>query len=466
MSPRPAASARPVVRVAGLAISHPDKLWWPDEGITKLDVVRHYVAVEPLLRPWTKDRLLTAERCPDGMRGACFYQKNFARGLPAGTPTEPVRAETTGKIVHYAVGGSRRTLLALVNLGCIPLHLMNVRRGALDRPDWLAFDLDPGSGRFADAAEAAEVLRALLDDLGVRSYPKTSGGRGLHVLVPLRPGPDQATVRGFAMHVGRLMAERMTQGGSLLFGRRTYEDVLSYWNSQPDNAFASMLNGQQKYVASTTLREPLPRPNSALLQGDAADAVASFEDAIVVAELAQLVSGDETRDAGTEDDHLRAVGLAGERLRRHAVVARARLRLVEGLEIARHAQQRVKRVLGHLHRHAGVLQPHDAHVRRNLLHLEQGVHARSQVEQRLDAGLVLEQLDRRLPYQGDLGAGGRAVGIPDGNATAGHGGLQARDPDVGVVQGAGEEDMHGVDPDGLGKSQAWGKTAHKSNGPA
>ncbi|HEX2029607.1 MAG TPA: dihydrofolate reductase family protein [Nitriliruptorales bacterium] len=77
--------------------------------------------------------------------------------------------------------------------------------------------------------------------------------------------------------MGQFMGERMAQGGSLLFGRRTYEDVLSYWNSQPDNPFASMLNSQQKYVASTTLQEPLRWPNSTLLQGDAADAVATLK---------------------------------------------------------------------------------------------------------------------------------------------------------------------------------------------
>lgn len=194
--------------VGGVAVSHPDKVWWPDEGITKLDVVRYYTDVERYLRPWMKNRLLTAERCPDGMDGSCFYQKNFARGLPPGVPTAPVRAATTGKVVHYVVGGSRRTVLALVNLGCISIHLMNCRRGALDRPDWLAFDLDPASERFADAARAGRLLRQILDDLGLRSYPKTSGARGLHVLVPLRSGPGQDEVRHFAMHVGRLMAAR------------------------------------------------------------------------------------------------------------------------------------------------------------------------------------------------------------------------------------------------------------------
>jgi bifunctional non-homologous end joining protein LigD len=195
-------------RVRGLHISHPDKVWWPDDRITKLDVVRYYAGMWPRLRPWLTRRLLTAERCPDGMQGSCFYQKNFDRGLPPGVPTAPVRAESTGKLVRYVVGGSRTSLLALVNLGCIAVHVMNCREGSLDTPDWVAFDLDPVSGRFADAAAAGHLLHELLDELGLRGYPKTSGGRGLHVLVPLGGGPDQATVRAFAQHVGSLMAER------------------------------------------------------------------------------------------------------------------------------------------------------------------------------------------------------------------------------------------------------------------
>jgi len=108
--------------------------------------------------------------------------------------------------VHYVIGGSPTTLIALVNLGCIAVHVMNCRRRALKQPDWLAFDLDPVSGAFADAARAGRLLRAILDGLRIRSYPKTSGGRGLHVLVPLSPGPTQAEVRAFAQGVGRIMA--------------------------------------------------------------------------------------------------------------------------------------------------------------------------------------------------------------------------------------------------------------------
>jgi len=206
--PSRAAGRGTAVTVDGVVLSHPGKPWWPEEGITKLETARYYADVAPRLLPWMKDRLLTAERCPDGMRGTCFFQKDFVRGLPPGVPTVPVAAPTARRTVHYVVGGARRTLLALVNLGCIAIHLMNCRRGALDRPDWLAFDLDPGSGRFADAARAGRRLREVLDELGLAGFPKTSGGRGLHVLVPLRPGPDQDEVRAFARSVGLALAVR------------------------------------------------------------------------------------------------------------------------------------------------------------------------------------------------------------------------------------------------------------------
>ena len=195
------------VTVDGVAVSHPHKLWWPDERITKLDVVRYYAEVAPDLVPWMADRPLAAERCPDGMRGSCFFQKDFGPRRVPGLPTTAIRAETTGKAVHYAVGGAKTTLLILVNLGCIPIHLMNCRTGALDQPDWLAFDLDPGSGRFADATKVGQILHEILEERGVRGYPKTSGGRGLHVLVPLRRGPSQDEVRAAAQAIGRAVAD-------------------------------------------------------------------------------------------------------------------------------------------------------------------------------------------------------------------------------------------------------------------
>ena len=196
------------VIVAGVSITHPNKLWWPGEGTTKQDVARYYASIAPYILRWLKNRRLTAERCPDGIEGECFFQKDFSDDLRLGVSTHGIPAESSGKIVHYVVGGSTETLLALVNLGCIAVHVMNCRIQSLDRPDWLAFDLDPSSGNFSDAAKAATVLREVLTELKIVAFPKTSGGRGLHILVPLRHGPDQEQVRAFAHQISREVAER------------------------------------------------------------------------------------------------------------------------------------------------------------------------------------------------------------------------------------------------------------------
>jgi bifunctional non-homologous end joining protein LigD len=123
-------------------------------------------------------------------------------------PTVPIRAESTGKIVHYVTGGAKSSLLSLVNFGCIAIHVMNCRKSSLDRPDWLAFDLDPTNGGFREAARAGLLLRGLLDEAGLRSFPKTSGSRGLHVFVPLAAGATQEKTRAFAAKIGASLAAR------------------------------------------------------------------------------------------------------------------------------------------------------------------------------------------------------------------------------------------------------------------
>ena len=196
-------------RIGGVPVSNADKVWWPDDGITKGDVARFYDEVSDRIMPWLRDRPLTAERCPDGMRGQCFYQKNFAPGAaPAGVPRVTLRAASTGRDVHYLVGGTKHALLGLVNLGCMAMHVMSARADALDRPDWVSFDLDPESGEFADAARAGLALRRILDDLRLPSYPKTSGSRGLHVFVPLRRGATNGDVLAFATEIGDELARR------------------------------------------------------------------------------------------------------------------------------------------------------------------------------------------------------------------------------------------------------------------
>jgi bifunctional non-homologous end joining protein LigD len=189
-------------------VSNPDKVFWPDDGYTKLQLVEFYAAVFPKLQPYVKDRILSLERCPDGMRGGCFYQKEAPSSMPPGTPTKEIaHVGKSPKSTNYVVGGSLETQLALANLGCIAVHVSGSRASSLRKPDWVCFDLDPQSGKFSDAARAGLQLKELLDVLQLESFPKTSGSRGLHVFIPIRPGPDVDEVLSFAENlVARLAA--------------------------------------------------------------------------------------------------------------------------------------------------------------------------------------------------------------------------------------------------------------------
>lgn len=188
-------------------ISHPDKVYWPEEGYTKLDLVNYYRDVFLHLRPFVADRILTLERCPDGMRGQCFYQKEKPESMPSGTPTKKIQNFSgTRKATTYVVGGALETQLALVNLGCIPIHVTGSRAKTFPKPDWICFDLDPASGKFAHAAKAALHVKEALDALELESFPKTSGSRGLHLFIPLRIGPTATEVLKFAEELSKRLA--------------------------------------------------------------------------------------------------------------------------------------------------------------------------------------------------------------------------------------------------------------------
>jgi bifunctional non-homologous end joining protein LigD len=193
------------LRIGGVTLTNPSKVFWPEERLTKLDLAQFYAHTASHILPWLKARALTLERCPDGIRKNCFYQKQAPGNLPSGVTTARLPAPTANRDVDYVVGGTRKTLLALVNLGCIAMHVMNCRNDQLDKPDWLAFDLDPSDG-FDSAARAAMLLRDRLEDHGLESFVKTSGGRGLHVFVPLRRGATQDEVRAYAQRIAKELA--------------------------------------------------------------------------------------------------------------------------------------------------------------------------------------------------------------------------------------------------------------------
>ncbi len=151
-----------------------------------------------VLLPHIDDRPLNLERFPDGLSGPHIHQKQVPANAPGWLRTADIYAPTSRRTITYAVGGARRGLAYLVNLGVIEIHPWACRVDRIDAPDRVIFDLDPNGVGMPEIVAVAVAVRDALAARGLRSYPKTSGGRGLHLYVPIRRGPSFGTVRAFA----------------------------------------------------------------------------------------------------------------------------------------------------------------------------------------------------------------------------------------------------------------------------
>jgi len=163
-----------------------DKVFWPDAGLKKGDLLAYLDAVSgPILRA-LKDRPLTLIRYPDGIDGFSFYQKNTPKSAPPFVKTVTVRAESAKRDVSYAVCNSKDALLWLGNQAAIEFHPWTSRRDKLGNPDQLVFDFDPPEGNFRKSAEAASRMRDVMAEAGLQGAAKTSGSKGVHVYVPIQ----------------------------------------------------------------------------------------------------------------------------------------------------------------------------------------------------------------------------------------------------------------------------------------
>ena len=181
-----------------VTITNPTKVFWPDEGYTKADLVEYYDRIAPFLLPYLKDRPVVLTRYPDGIAGKSFFQKDAPEWTPAWIRTERIHSKDAGRDIDYFIVNDRESLRYVINLGTIPLHMWSSHLGSLERPDWLVLDLDPKGAPFTDVVRVARALRRILDALGLPSYVKTSGKTGLHVLLPLGARYDDETTRTFA----------------------------------------------------------------------------------------------------------------------------------------------------------------------------------------------------------------------------------------------------------------------------
>jgi bifunctional non-homologous end joining protein LigD len=183
-----------------------DKVLFPDARITKGEIIDYYREVADRMLPYLQDRPVSMQRFPDGIGGEGFYQKEIPDYFPDWIDRVTV-AKAGGKVTHV-VCQNAATLVYLANQACITPHVWLSRRDRLDHPDRMIFDLDPPGDDFASVRGAARTLRELLDGLGLTAYAMTTGGRGLHVVVPLDRSADFNEARGFARDAADLVARR------------------------------------------------------------------------------------------------------------------------------------------------------------------------------------------------------------------------------------------------------------------
>ena len=237
-----------------LELSNLDKVFWPDEQITKGDLIEYYREVAPVLVPHLKNRPFTMRRYPDGIAGKAFFQKDAPTHMPDWIPTFRALVSTRSrppekKWVEFPLVNDELALLWMVNMGCIDMNTWYSRIDKPDRPDFVLFDLDPTPEvPWEQTIEVALLVKELLDGLGLASFPKTSGGKGFHVLVPLDRRSTYEDSRAFAELVAGTIARSRPKLATTQWSKKLRRGVLIDANQ----------NGEGKTIASAYSVRPHP----------------------------------------------------------------------------------------------------------------------------------------------------------------------------------------------------------------
>ena len=212
----PVPDPRPAART--ISFTNLNKLFWPDEGYTKGDLIEYYRSVSKWVLPYLADRPVVLTRYPVGISGKSFFQKDAPGFVPDWIRTETMWSEHARREIHYFICEDEQTLLYLANLGTIPLHLWSSRVASLQRPDWCILDLDPKQAPFEHVVRVARAIHALCREIELDCFVKTSGSTGLHVLLPLGGQCTYEQSRGLAELLARVIVAEHSEIATL---RRT-----------------------------------------------------------------------------------------------------------------------------------------------------------------------------------------------------------------------------------------------------
>lgn len=188
-------------------LSNLDKVFFPESGLAKGDLIQYYASVSSLILPHLVDRPISMNRYPDGIEGSSFYEKRAPGHQPDWMRTVPVVSDSQGGVIDFLVADNREAMMWFANMGCVEVHPFHSRAGSLEMPDYAIFDFDPAEGSTWDQVIAGgQLLKVALERLGLIGYPKLSGSKGLHVYVPLEPIHTYERVRRFVGEVGSYLA--------------------------------------------------------------------------------------------------------------------------------------------------------------------------------------------------------------------------------------------------------------------
>ena len=224
------AGSRPVV--SGVGISHPDRVLFPDPKTTKLDLAHYYESVADWILPHVVDRPLTLVRCPTGVGAAsgkrgdeCFFMKHSKVWAPPALRRVRIREKT--KVGEYLIADSLAALVSLVQMDVLEIHTWNSCFARVEQPDRIVIDLDPGEDvEWPSVVAAARLVRQLLSVVDLESFVKTTGGRGLHVVVPLTPSADWSQCLDFARAFAQWLVRRQPEMFTERFGKAGRQDKI------------------------------------------------------------------------------------------------------------------------------------------------------------------------------------------------------------------------------------------------
>ncbi|HEY6804222.1 MAG TPA: non-homologous end-joining DNA ligase [Pyrinomonadaceae bacterium] len=231
-----------------------ERIYWPDEKLTKFDLLCFYLKVADYIMPFLKDRPAILQRYPRGIKAPMFFQQDL-ESAPAFIKTERL-VNQEGRQLDYAVYSTTASLLHFVNLGTIEQHQWHSTIKHLDKPDWIAIDLDPKKAPWENVLQVALVVKAVADEIGLNAFPKTSGSSGIHIYVPLKPTNDYEKVAEFSKLLAGEVAHRAPKIATVeraIAKRKSTQVYVDWMQNARGKSLASVFTARAKPKATVSM---------------------------------------------------------------------------------------------------------------------------------------------------------------------------------------------------------------------